>query len=38
LEQGIEPTRIITSTARGPLLDKTVPNDFKRRVMIKLMN
>jgi len=38
LEQGIEPTRIITSTARGPLLDKSVPNDFKRRVMIKLMN
>jgi len=38
LEQGIEPTRIVTSTARGPLLDKSVPNDFKRRVMIKLMN
>jgi outer membrane protein OmpA-like peptidoglycan-associated protein len=37
LQEGVEPTRIVSSTARGPLLDKSVTNDFKRQVMIKLM-
>lgn len=36
LEQGVEPIRI-TSTARGPVLDSSVKNDLKRRVVIKLM-
>ena len=37
LQDGIEPSRIVSSMARGPLLDKSVTNDFKRQVMIKLM-
>jgi len=37
LQEGIEPSRIVSSMARGPLLDKSVTNDFKRQVMIKLM-
>jgi len=37
VQQGVEPTRIISSTARGPLLDHSVKNNLKRRVIVKLM-
>jgi outer membrane protein OmpA-like peptidoglycan-associated protein len=37
VQQGIEPARIISSTARGPLLDHSVKNNLKRRVIVKLM-
>ena len=37
LDKGIEPSRIVSSTARGPLLDSSIKNDLKRRVMVKLM-
>ena len=37
IEEGIEPARIINSTARGPLTDGSVNNDLKRRVVVKLM-
>jgi len=37
LDKGIEPSRIVSSKARGPLLDSSVDNDLKRRVMVKLM-
>jgi len=36
-DKGIEPSRIVSSKARGPLLDSSVDNDLKRRVMVKLM-
>ena len=37
VRQGVEPARIISSTARGPLLDHAVKNNLKRRVIVKLM-
>ena len=37
LDKGIEPSRIVSLKARGPLLDSSVDNDLKRRVMVKLM-
>lgn len=35
--RGVDPARIIVSTARGPLLDDSLTADAKRRVMVKLM-
>jgi outer membrane protein OmpA-like peptidoglycan-associated protein len=35
---GVAPTRIVGSTARGPLVNGTVKDDLKRRVMVKLMS
>ena len=37
VRQGVEPARIISSTARGPLLDHAVKNNLKRRVIVKVM-
>ena len=37
VEKGVEPERIISSAARGPLLDRSVNNKLKRRVIVKLM-
>src|SRR5262249_11938597 len=37
LDKGIEPSRILGETARGPLLDNSVKNDSKRRVMVRVM-
>jgi outer membrane protein OmpA-like peptidoglycan-associated protein len=35
---GVEPARIVASTARGPLFNAAVKDDLKRRVMVKLMS
>lgn len=35
--RGVDPGRIVVSTARGPLLDDSLTDDAKRRVMVKLM-
>lgn len=37
VDKGVEPTRIVGATARGPLPDPSVKNNLKRRVMVKLM-
>jgi len=37
LDKGIEPSRILGATARGPLLDGAVKNDLKRRVVVRVM-
>lgn len=36
-EKGVERTRIIGSTGRGPVADSSVKDSAKRRVMVKLM-
>jgi outer membrane protein OmpA-like peptidoglycan-associated protein len=38
VSKGVDRTRIINSTGRGPLADASVKNNLKRRVMVKLMN
>src|SRR5262245_39756115 len=38
LGHGVERTRIVGTTARGPLADASVKDDVKRRVMVKLMS
>jgi outer membrane protein OmpA-like peptidoglycan-associated protein len=37
VDKGVESTRIVGATARGPLPDPSVKNTLKRRVMVKLM-
>lgn len=37
VDKGIEPSRIISSIARGPVLDSSLKNDLKRRVIVKLL-
>lgn len=37
VEKGVEPERIISSAARGPLVNSSLNNKLKRRVMVKLM-
>jgi outer membrane protein OmpA-like peptidoglycan-associated protein len=35
--RGVDPTRIVTSMARGPLVEASVKDDLKRRVLVKLL-
>jgi outer membrane protein OmpA-like peptidoglycan-associated protein len=37
LDQGIEPARILGATGRGPVLDRSVKNDLKRRVTVRVI-
>jgi outer membrane protein OmpA-like peptidoglycan-associated protein len=37
VRKGVERTRIVGSTGRGPLVDVSVKDDVKRRVMVKLI-
>jgi outer membrane protein OmpA-like peptidoglycan-associated protein len=36
-ERGVERARIVSSTSRGPVSDRSVRDSVKRRVMVKLM-
>ena len=37
VDKGIEPSRIVSSIARGPVLNSSLKNDSKRRVIVKLL-